>query len=90
MKHLFHLFPFLENYIEFVDFQWVSDHFSKWSYSHFLYESTSDFYWREGVVPIRMSKNMYFIGKENFPYRGLGGQVFSGLTVARQILKKYS
>jgi len=90
MKHLYHLFPFLENYIEFVDFQWVSDQFSKWSYSHFLYGSAGDFHWREGVVPIRMSKNMYFIGKENFPYWGLGGEVFSGLTAAQQVLKRYS
>jgi len=88
MKHLYHLFPFLENYIEFVDFQWASDHVPKWSYSHFLYEATSDFCWREGVVPMRISKNIYFVGKENFPYLGLGGEVFSGLTVAQQILKK--
>jgi phytoene dehydrogenase-like protein len=90
MKHLVHLFPFLENYIEFDDFQWISDHVLKWSYSHFLYESTSDFYWREGVVPMRMSKNIYFVGKENFPYWGVGGEVFGGLTVAQQILRKYS
>jgi phytoene dehydrogenase-like protein len=90
MKHLYHLFPFLENYIEFVDFQWASDHVPKWSYSHFLYEATSDFYWREGVVPMSMSKNIYFVGKENSPYLGLEGEIFSGLTVAQQILKKYS
>ncbi len=90
MKHLYHLFPFLENYIEFVDFQWASDHVPKWSYSHFLYESPSDFCWREGVVPMRISNNIYFVGKENFPYLGLGGEVFSGLTVAQQILKKNS
>ena len=90
MEHLRHLFPFFENYIEFADFQWVSDQFPKWSYSHFLYECVSDFYWREGVVPIRMSRNVYFIGKENFPYWGVGGEVFTGLTVAQQILKKYS
>ncbi len=90
MKHLYHLFPFLENHIEFVDFQWASDHVPQWSFSHFLYESTSDFCWREGVVPMRISKNIYFVGKENFPYLGLGGEVFSGLTVAQQILKKYS
>jgi len=89
MKHLTHLFPFLENYIEFVDFQWTRDHVLNWSYSHFLYESTSDFYWREGVVPMRMSKNIYFVGKENFPYWGVGGEVFGGLTVAQQILKKH-
>ena len=90
MNHLYHLFPFLENYIEFVDFQWASDHVPKWSYSHFLYESPSDFCWREGVVPMRISNNIYFVGKENFPYLGLGGEVFSGLTVAQQILKKNS
>lgn len=88
MKHLYHLFPFLENYIEFVDFQWASDYVPKWSYSHFLYESPSDFCWREGVIPMRISKNIYFVGKENFPYLGLAGEVFSGLTVARQILKR--
>jgi len=90
MKHLYHLYPFLEHYIEIVDFQWVSDHVPKWSYSHFLYESTSDFHWREGVLPMRMSRNIYFVGKENFPYLGLGGEVFSGLTAAQHILKKYS
>lgn len=90
MKHLYHLFPFLENHIEFVDFQWVCDHVPKWSYAHFLYESTSNFYWKEGVIPMRMSKNIYFVGKENFPYWGVGGEVFSGFTVAQEILKKYS
>jgi phytoene dehydrogenase-like protein len=90
MKHLYHLFPFLENHTEFVDFQWASEHVSKWSYSHFLYESTSDFDWREGVVPMKMSKNVYFVGKENFPYLGLEGEVFSGFIVAQQILEKYS
>ena len=89
MKHLTTLIPFLEDYLEFVDFQWVSDHIPNWSYSHFLYEATSDFYWREGVVPMRVSKNVYFVGKENFPYWGVGGEVFSGLTVAQQILKSY-
>jgi phytoene dehydrogenase-like protein len=88
MKHLYHLFPFLEDYIEFVDFQWASDQVPKWSYSHFLYQPTSDFYWGEGMVPMGISKNVYFVGKENFPYLGLGGEVFSGLTVAQQILKK--
>lgn len=90
MKHLYHLFPFLENHTEFVDFQWASEHVPKWSYSHFLYESTADFDWRKGVVPIKISKNVYFIGKENFPYLGLEGEIFSGLMVAQQILNKYS
>jgi phytoene dehydrogenase-like protein len=90
MNHLYHLFPFLENYIEFVDFHWVSEQFPKWSYSHFLYESASDFYWRKGVVPLRMSKSIYFVGKENFPYWGVGGEILGGLTVAQEILKRCS
>jgi phytoene dehydrogenase-like protein len=90
MKHLNHLFPFLENYTEFVDFQWASEHVPKWSYSHFLYKSTSDFDWRERWVPMKLSKNIYFVGKENFPYLGLEGEAYSGFTVAQQILKKYS
>jgi len=90
MKHVCHLFPFLENYIEFVDFQWVSEQSPKWSYSHFFYDSCSDFSWRKGVVPLRMSKNIFFIGKENFPYWGVGGEIFGGLTAAQQILEKYS
>ncbi len=90
MKHLCHLFPFLERYIEFVDFKWASDHIPRWSYPHFLYEPASDFYWREEVVPTRMTRNIYFVGKENYPSWGLAGEIFSGITVAQQILKKYS
>jgi len=90
MRHLYHLFPYLEQYTEFVDFQWAGDYVSRWSYSDFLYDGTSDLNWRQGVVPMRMSKNIYFVGKENFPYLGLGGEVFSGLTAAQHILKKYS
>jgi hypothetical protein len=42
------------------------------------------------VVPMRMSKNIYFVGKENFPHLGLEGEIFSGLMVGQRILKKYS
>jgi phytoene dehydrogenase-like protein len=90
MKHLNHLFPFLEENIEFTDWDWVNEQFSCWSYPHFLYETTSDFQWREGVVPNRISNNFYFIGKESFPYLGIEGEVLSGLIVAQQILEKYS
>jgi len=90
MKHLHYLFPFLEKYIEFTDSTWATEQFRCWSYPHFLYEATSGFRWREGVVPTRMSKNLYFSGKENFPYLGLEGEVLSGLLVGQQILKKYS
>jgi phytoene dehydrogenase-like protein len=89
MKHLCHLFPFLEKNIEFVDFKWASDHIPRWSYPHFLYEPASDFCWREEVIPTRMTRNIYFVGKENFPSWGLTGEIFSGLTMARRILKKY-
>ncbi len=88
MKHLYHLFPFLENGIEFVDSHWASDHVPKWSYSHFLYQVTSDFYWKEGVVPMSLARNIYFVGKENFPYLGMEGEIFAGFTAAQRILKK--
>jgi phytoene dehydrogenase-like protein len=89
MKHLHHLFPFLEKYIEFTDWRWANDQFLCWSYPHFLYKTTTDFQWREGVVPTRISKNIYFTGKENFPYLGLEGEVLSGLMAGQQILEKY-
>lgn len=90
MRHLKYLFPFLEKYIEFIECSWANEQFSHWSYPHFLYETKSDFHWREGVVPTRISRNLFFIGKENFPYLGLEGEVLSGLMVAQQILQKFS
>jgi hypothetical protein len=48
-----------------------------------------DFQWRERIVPTRISKDLYFTGKENHPHLGLEGEVLSGLMVAEQILKKY-
>jgi len=90
LKHLYHLFPFLESHIDFVDFRWASEQVPKWSYSHFLYGATSDFNWREGVVPMKLLKNVYFVGKENFPYLGVEGEIFTGLMVAQQILNKGS
>jgi phytoene dehydrogenase-like protein len=90
MKHLTHLFPFLEDHIELMDLQWAIEHLPKWSYSHYFYKTFSDFYWREGVVPTRLSNHLYLVGKENFPYWGLEGELFSGWMAAQQILKKYS
>jgi phytoene dehydrogenase-like protein len=90
MKHLNHLFPFLEEHIEYTDWDWANKQCPCWSYPHFYYEITSDFRWRKGVVPNRISKRFYFVGKENFPYLGIEGEVLSGLMVARQILKEYS
>lgn len=89
MKHLNHLFPFLEKYLDFTDWSWVNHQFLCWSYPHFQYETNSDFQWREGIVPPRLLKDLYFIGKENFPYLGLEGEVLSGLMVGKEISKKY-
>jgi len=90
MEHLYRLFPFLEKHIEFADWSWAEEQSSCWSYPHFLYEATPGFRWREGVIPTRITKNLYFSGKENFPYLGLEGEVLSGLMVGQEILKKYS
>jgi phytoene dehydrogenase-like protein len=87
LKHLSHLFPYLEENIEFTDWDWVYGQYSCWSYPHFLYEASSNFQWREGVFPNRISKNFYFVGKENFPYLGMEGEVLGGLIVARKILE---
>lgn len=90
MEHLHALLPFLRPYVDLIDCQWARDHASKWSYPHVLYESLSDFDWREGLVPIKISKRIYFVGKENFPYLGLGGEVFSGMMAAQEILRHSS
>jgi hypothetical protein len=90
LNHLHHLFPFLEKNIEFMDWSWGHEQYSYGSYPHFIYETSTDFQWREGVVPPRIAKNLYFIGKENFPYLGLEGEVLSGLLTAQQILQKSS
>jgi phytoene dehydrogenase-like protein len=90
MKHLSHLLPFIEEHIEFTDWDWAEKQCTCWSYPNFFYETTSDFQWREGVVPNRISNRFYFIGKENFPYLGMEGEVLSGLITAQKILAKYS
>ena len=89
MEHLTHLFPFLEENVEFTNWDWVNKQSSCWSYPHFRYETTSDFYWREGVVPNRISRRFYFIGNENFPYLGMEGEILSGLIAAQEILERF-
>jgi prolycopene isomerase len=88
MKHLKHLIPFLEQFLEFTDFDWTRAQVRRWSYPHFVYEIMGEFDWREGLVPNCLSKDLYLIGKENFPYLGLEGEVLGGLRVAKRILKK--
>jgi phytoene dehydrogenase-like protein len=90
MKHLNHLIPFLDSYLDFNDFDWASEQTGRWSYPHILYKIRGGFNWRKGVIPSRLAKDLYFTGKENFPYLGLEGEVCSGLRVAKQILQKYS
>jgi phytoene dehydrogenase-like protein len=88
MKHLRHLIPFLDRYVEFEDFSYGKEQISCWSYPHFLYETLFPFHGQDGVVPTRLSKNLYFVGKENFPHLGLKGEILGGWRVAQQILKK--
>jgi len=88
-RHLKRLIPFLEDYLELVDWEWVLEQGSRWSYSHYIFETPGGFNWRDGLIPIRISKNLYFIGKENFPYLGLEGEVWGGLRVGEEILKRF-
>ena len=90
MKHLCHLIPFLENHIEFIDPEAGNELIRHWSYPHFVYESAFEYHWREGLVPTRISKNLYLTGNENFPYLGLEGEALSGWMVAREISRKHS
>ena len=90
MKHLNHLIPFLDSYLDFNDFDWASEQTGRWSYPHILYKVPGGFNWRQGVIPARLAKDLYFVGKENFPYLGLEGEVWSGFRAAKQILQKYS
>jgi prolycopene isomerase len=89
LNHLFRLFPFLEDHIEFADMKWAEEQIGRWSYPHLCYETLSNFNWREGLIPNRLSKNFYFIGKENFPYLGAEGEIIAGLMTARTFLEEY-
>lgn len=89
MDHLCHLFPFLEDYIELIDFKWAMEQIPKWSYPHYLYHPNTDSHWGEGMVPLKISRRIYFTGREIFPYLGLEGEIISGILVAQQILKRY-
>ncbi|MFB3883771.1 MAG: phytoene desaturase family protein [Thermodesulfobacteriota bacterium] len=90
MEHLYRLIPFLEEHIDFMDWDWARRQYPSWTYPHFFYEAPSDFRWREGVVPLQISKDFFFVGKENFPYLGMEGEVLGGLMIAQHILKRYS
>ncbi|MGQ9509499.1 MAG: hypothetical protein ACUVTN_08905 [Thermodesulfobacteriota bacterium] len=87
ISHLGHIIPFFEDFVEFIDFQWTTDKINKISYPHFLYETNSNFYWREGLIPTKLSKSLFFVGKENFPYLGIEGEILCGLRIGEEILK---
>jgi len=91
ISHLRRLIPFLDDHIEFIDFNWARAQIfqsAHWSYPHFLYETPSDFRWREGILPLRIAKDLYVTGKENFPYLGLEGEALGGWMAAEHLLKK--
>jgi len=87
MNHLGHLFPFLESHVEFIDRTWAEGQMGSWSYPHYYYETDFNIQWRSGIVPVQISKHLYFSGKENFPYLGLEGEMLSGLWLGEQIFK---
>jgi hypothetical protein len=89
MRHLQRLFPFLETAIEFQDWSCADEQSIGWSYPRFAYETTFDFKWREGIVPFKVGKQLYFVGKENFPYLGVEGEVVGGWRIGKEILQKY-
>lgn len=85
-SHLYNIIPFLEDYIDFVDFDWAEKQMTCWSYPYFIYGVEKSFDWRAGIIPNKLSKNLFFIGKENFPYLGLEGEIISGYLTAHNIL----
>lgn len=89
MRHLNHLFPFLENHTDFIDRSWAEDQMECWSYPHFLYEADSAFQWRRGIIPIRISRNLYGSGREHFPYLGLEGEILSGWLAGEEISRRF-
>lgn len=88
MIHLKHLFPFLEDYVEFVDGQWAEHQMACWSYPYYFYEMESEFKWGEEILPTRILKNVYVCGREIYPYLGLEGEILSGLQLGFEILKR--
>lgn len=91
MEHLQRLIPYLDRYTDFAEFNWTLDQVSRWphwGYPHFIYETSAGFHWRDGIVPTRLSRRIYFTGKENIPYLGLEGEMMSGWKVANAVMKK--
>ncbi len=90
LNHIKHLFPFLEKHIEFIDWKWAEDQMDCRSYPHYYDEVDPGFQWRRGIVPTRITKHLFFSGRENFPYLGFEGVILSGLMCGEQVLKELS
>ena len=91
MKHLERVTPYLDRYTDFAESNWTLNQVSQrshWDYPHFIYETSEGFRWRKGILPTRLSRRLYFTGKENFPYLGLEGEIVSGWRAASAISKK--
>ncbi len=88
MAHLNHLFPFLDEYLEFVDGRWAEDQISCWSYPHYFYEAESGFAWDEELVPSRLFRNIYLCGREIYPHLGLEGEIRNGLRMGAELLRR--
>jgi hypothetical protein len=59
---------------------------SHWSYPHFVYEPQAEVRWAKGMIPTRISRNLYVAGKENLPFLGLEGEILSGGKAGREVL----
>jgi hypothetical protein len=84
LRHLRQLIPFLDHHVEFLESDRGRELVSRWSYPHFVYETHSE----EGMVPTRISRDLYVAGKENLPFLGLEGEILSGGKAGREILGK--
>jgi phytoene dehydrogenase-like protein len=88
LRHLAQLIPFLDHHVEFLESDRGRELISHWSYPHFIYETQAEGHWREGMVPIRVARNLYVAGKENLPFLGLEGEILSGGKAGREVLGK--
>jgi phytoene dehydrogenase-like protein len=89
LRHLGQLVPFLDHHVEFLESDRGRELISQWSYPHFVYETQAKVHWRKGMVPARISRNLYVAGKENLPFLGLEGEILSGGKAGRDVLGKH-
>jgi phytoene dehydrogenase-like protein len=88
LRHLGQLIPFLDHHVEFLESDRGRELVFHWSYPHFVYETQAEVHWRKGIIPTRISRNLYVAGKENLPFLGLEGEILSGGKAGREVLGK--